>query len=516
MAVMFCCLSFSGNALAADSSLLQQAIEHYQFQDFESAEKGLMQVLQSEPDNPTAHYYLGLALHQNGKAAEAVPHLEKAAQSDNPPEGIRQTLANAYLSAGQPEKALPYFQEQHQASPDDEAIAFQYASALQSAGREGESSAIYRSLIEKNGDYASGSRYQLGSTLTEFGAYSSAVEMFKAIDPKSAYGEAAKMYIEALNPVTRPLNTYASVEYFYNDNPASSSSTLTGTTTTGGGSLGATFIAQVSTRAHQINDRLQAKLSYLYYGTFYAKTAAKDSDFVGHFINPSLNYHITAQDTIEIKGDVQFFYFNQQKLGTNYGGTITGTHNYKAGHSTNVHAGIISKSHNSNYNIGGAIISLKYLDGLTWSAGAGGTFTPSSDWGGNLSVDYTFNDEHTKSNADATVNAKASDSRAREHSMKADLTLPLTGMLSRISVIGNVSYSYKSYLNSQSGNLYDDVTGSKITFASLTWGAKLQAALWKKYNLNLVAGLEKNKSRSHTSSLTYESNRYYAQLTAYY
>jgi len=518
-AVALLCMGIaSSKVLAEDSSLLNQSIEHFQFQDFEAAEKGFRQVIKSDPDNITAHYYLGLSLYQAGKAADALPHLEKVAGSKNPPKGVGKRLAGAYLAAGKPEKALPYYSEQFKASPDNEDIAFKYASSLQAAGREAEAAVIFRWLIDQKGKYTDASRYQLGTIHYGYSAYVSAVDMFESVDPASPYGKAANSYIGALSPMTRPFNVYLSTQGLYNDNPASSSSSLLGGAGTNqGGSQGMVITGMVSSRALEISNRLQAKLAYLYYGTFYKKDFAKNSNFVGHFVNPSLTYSLTTKDKVELKGDVQFFYYNQQKLGKNYGATVTATHNFEAGHSANLHVAYLNKNHNANYLSGATATSLEYLDADNISAGVGGTVIASPDWAGSLTMDYTITDERNKSHADTTLNQKARDSRSRGHLISANLTLPLTGMLSRISIMGNASYSYTDYLNAQSGNVYADVPiGSNITDITKTWGAKVQVLLCKEISLKAIGGFKKSISRSHTSSLTYESSRYYGQLTAYY
>ncbi len=516
--IVLSCITFTPCTPAAETSLLAQAIRDYQFQDFKKAEQILRQVLKAEPNNIMAHYYLGLVLQQTDRAREAIPHLEAAAHAKNPPQGIESALASAYKAGGQPEKSLPYYRKQHSAFPDNEGITFQYASALQAAGHEDESSALFRSIIAKGGQFADPARYQLGVTLTGLQAYTTAIEQFAAIDPKSPYGKAAKAYMDALAPTTRPFNVYLSAEHFYNDNPSTTSSTITATTATGGGSLGTTLIGQIATRPMQLSDHFQAKLAYLYYGTFYAKAFAKDNNFVGHFINPSLIYHASAKNSLELKGDIQFYYFNQQKLSNNYGATLTGTHHVEGGHSISMHVAYIDKAYTSSYNSGGAITSLKYLDARNWSAGVSGTLIASESWPASLTVDYTFNDERNKSKTDPTLNTKAKDSRYREHATSVELTLPspFAGFFSRFSLAGNMSFSQKDYLNAQSGNVYTDVTGQKMKARSLVWGGKLKFDIWKKFNLNAVIGYEQEMAHSHTSTLTYDTNRYFGQLSAYY
>ena len=234
---------------------------------------------------------------------------------------------------------------------------------------------------------------------------------------------------------------------------------------------------------------------------------------------PRLPISFTAKDKVELKGDIQFFYFNQQKLAKNYGATVTATHNFESGHSANLHAAYLNKNHNANYMSGTppTLSSLEYLDAHNINAGFGGTVIASPDWAGSLAIDYTATDDRTKSFADANLNSKARDSRSRDHAIRVDLTLPLPGILSRVSVMGNAGYSHKDYLNAQSGVTYTDVAaGSKVTSRTNTWGAKVQVQLWKKISLNAIGGIEKSISRSQTNSLSYETNRYYGQLTAYY
>lgn len=518
-------LGCASSASADTAALLNQAVQDYQFQDFKEAKSKLQQVLKAEPDNMMAHYYMGLVLQQTGEVKEAVHHLEIVAKSDVAPEGIEGELAAAYLAAGQPQQALPYYRRHYQANPEDETVAFQYASSLQGIGDNDAAAAIYRKLIKAKGQYTDAARFQLGQIMSSRGAYVSAVDLMRAINPQSPYGGVASSYIEALAPMTRPISIYASAEYFHNSNPSSASARTTQAAGVAGSSHGLTLIGSIGTRAWEMSDRAQAKLSYLYYATFYTKDFAKDNNFVGHFINPLFSYHPNASTKIDLKGEAQFFYFNQQRLSSNFGGTLTGTWTRESGQSANLHGGYLKKLYTGTYvSTGGALpTTLRYLDANSWSMGAGATLLASAwgerwaDWGGNLLLDYTFTDERTlNANAAGDLGIQARDSRYRQHALNADVTVPLTGILSRLSILGTVNYLYQDYLNTQSSLTYASAAGSQIKAISLTGNVKLQALLWKKLGLNLAVGIERSRSRSLADTLNYEANRYFGQLSGAY
>ena len=505
---MFCDASYA-------RTLQEDAILDYQFQDYDQAKKKFETILNSTPGNITAHYYMGIILQLEGKYDAAIRHLEIASKASPPAEGIEEMLANTYLAAGKAQKALPYFKKRYQANPQDEHIAFQYAKALEGVGEFDHAARIYRAIIRNKGQMANTARYRLGQILSNLGAYASAVELMRAINPTSPYSGVAKSYLDALVPVTRPVSTFASAEYFYNDNPGTHTSALTGIQSVTPGSQGITLTAALNSRAFDMTDHLQAKVSYLYYGTFYKDDLAKDNDFVGHFINPSLTYRINNNMDIELKSDTQFFYFGHQRLSTNIGGTVTGTYHLSTGNLVNLHTAYLRKQFTDHSRSSGTITSLKYLDANSWSVGGGSTLTAPA-WGGTLVMDYTFNNEQTRNTSvgDLQLAQKSRDSRFREHAIRVDATLPFIGFLSRAAVLGNMRYSYKDFPNLQTGVLYSDVAGQHIKAASLTLGVQLQVTVWDKAGLNLSAGYERTTSHSQTATLTYRTNRYFGQLSA--
>jgi len=522
VAVAFAVFAFLMSAGPVRADQLADAIQDYQFQDYAQSESKLRQLLQQKPENLMAHYYLGAILQQQGKLEEAIKHYEIVANAPHPIPGIEAALASAYVAVGNAGKSLPYFEAYARQHPADDEAAIQYATALQADGQLDSASVIYHRLIDTNSSLADQARFQLGQVLVGKGAYSSAVQVMRGIDNNSPYGGAAKTYIEALEPVTRPLNLYASVEGFYNDNPGGTSTSLIGTTTAvSGGSQGLTLIAAVNTRAFEATPHLRLKLGYLFSGTFYRATVAKQFNFVGHFINPSVLYTISPANDVELKGDAQFFTFGGQNLGTNLGGTLTATHHLAAGHSINIHASYMDKKFTRNYLVSGILSSLEYLDAQSTGIGAGASLLGSSllkGWNGSLSLDYTYNEEKPKNTGSVvpTVAAKALDGQFREHAIRLNAYLPLGLGESRMALLGNANYSYKDYTNLQSGSVYPSAISLNMKSIMLTTGAKLQMQVWKEIGLNLSIGMESTVSHSHASELNYKINRYFSALSAAY
>ncbi|MFC1537101.1 tetratricopeptide repeat protein [Pseudomonadota bacterium] len=498
-------------------NLLATAIQDYQFQDFDEAETKFRSVIERAPGNISAHYYLGVILTQKGKFIEAVKHLEQVANASVAVEGIDEALIQAYQGANQFKKSLALNKKLHKSNPENDAYAFQYAVNLQKTGANGEAKKIYNQLISRGGSYAGPAHYQMGEMLYNEKSYIAAVKEFEAIDPDSAYGDAGKAYVKALQPLTRPLSAYVSAEYFYNDNVNAGGAQLTGTTTAGKiGSQGTTLIAAVNTRQFDISNHFKWKLGYLFYGILHTQNAAKENDFIGHFINPEIGFYPSQSMDFKLKGDFQFFNYNHQKLSTNYGATFTATRYLESQQgSANLHVAYLKKNYTTTYSSADATTrvvttqSLAYLDAKTWSFGAGGSYS-GKEWPANLTLDYTFNDERTVGNSN-----KARDSQFKEHAVRADATLPFTGQLSKFALLGNASYSKKNYTNIQSGVTYDAGL-QKVHVNLTTLGIKAQAQLWDEYGLTASLGFEQTKSSSNTSSLSYKSKKYFGQLSAAY
>jgi len=506
---------------------LQSAIQDYNFQDYDQAEEKLRRVIQKAPGNQTAHYYLGVILLQKKQPEEAIKYLEHVSKSPERPSGINKVLGQAYVGVGQPEKALPLFRQLSDREPENNAYAFQYAGILKTTGDSKAAKSIYQRLISKDGTHANASRYQLGQIYSDMGAYNSAVSEFDAVDQKSPYRKAADNYTKALARATRPLSLYLSTKYFYDDNPKSANTIIGGSTSQSGGSQGYTLIGMLSTRQLEITPKLRAKLSYMFYGNFYLQGFAKSSDFIGHFLNPQISYHPDDSLELLLKVDLQRFNYNHQKLSDNIGATFTGTHIVNDQFSWNLHTAYLQKRHTKKYaSINSqtsvkSTTSLKYLDANIRSIGGGGTVT-AKDWGASFTVDYTFNDERTTETGATTLSAKSSDGRSIEHAIHASANIPFKGVFERFSIAPSYSYSYKDYLNPQTGVLYPagadqpDITGKQVSSKLKTFDIQLKALIWKPLGLKAALGYEHASSKSEVKSLTYKSRKYYGQLSASY
>ncbi len=497
-------------------ALLNDAVRDYQFQDFDKAESKFREVIRRAPGNQTSHYYLGVILLQKKKPEEAIQFLEFVASSPERPDSIDKVLGQAYVAAGKPEKALPLYKKLVEREPDNDAYAYEYANVLKAAGDTESATSVYQQLISRDSSYADAARYQLGQIYTDMGAYGNAVSLFQEVDSNSPYRKVADSYIKALERTTRPISIYLSGKYFYDSNPKSNNPLLPNTSQSGG-SQGLNWIGLISTRQWEVTPELRTKIGYMFYGKYYLQNFAQSSDFAGHFLNPQISYHPSKELEYLLKLDLQKFYYNHQFLSNNIGATFTGTHNLTSQFSWNAHAAYLQKRHTENYVSSGTTTSLAYLDINTWSLGGGGSYTV-KDWGASLTVDYTLNDEKTveTNNPNVTLGNKAKDGRAREHAIRVDADIPFMGMLDRFSLAPSYSYSWRDYLNTQTGDLYSDVIGQKITSILQTYGIKLRAAIWKPWNLKASAGYEYTQGKSATASLTYTSRKYYGELSASY
>jgi len=164
-----------------------------------------------------------------------------------------------------------------------------------------------------------------------------------------------------------------------------------------------------------------------------------------------------------------------------------------------------------------AITSLDYLDANTSSIGLGGTLT-APKWQGSITADYTYNIEKMTRTGDnnSVIATKAKDSEFREQAIRLNAVLPLSLQPSHLAILGGMNYSYKDYINAQSGNplsLYPTLGGQRIHSILLTYNAQVQMHVWDKYGINLNLGFEQSNSHSQAAALTYKVNRYFGQLS---
>jgi len=315
--------------------------------------------------------------------------------------------------------------------------------------------------------------------------------------------------------VAHLLNLYASAGYFYSTNPSTISIRKLQVKGVSPGSHGYDFYGSVSSRKFNIMDQLGFGLGYAYSSTSFVRRQAKSLDSFDHDINAKLSYYPLSNLAFDITGDVRFNYFNKIRISTNYGGTLSTTWTIDENQSLSAHAGLMKERYSDVFNdqAGG---SLRYQDAWNRSLGFG-AYLVAPESGISLDFDYTFTDHRTEIRPQfKKLSKKARDGRYREHAAYADLRVPLRGFFSRLSLEGDINYSYRDYLNRQSGLLYRSVKRKFMKVIMLTSGVKVNAVLWEPAGLTLTIGVSETRSRSLSVESTYEDKKFYAQFSAYY
>ncbi len=506
-------LLITGVAVADVQTILGEAIRRYEAGEYAAAEKELARVVTAEPENQAAHYYLGMAYYYQGRTAEAIPWLERAAAGSEPLAGLDAFLAGLYLTVGEVWKALPYYTGAYRTDPNDETVAYGYALGLKDIGRGDEAKAIFRHLAAGTGEVADAARYELGAILVEEGAYVSAVKRFRAVSVDSPYAEAASAYAESLAAFTRPLNLFGSLECFYDDNPASSSSERLGQQARIGGSAGTAVTLMANTRHYELGDTVGAKLQYLFYGLFYHNDDAGAYEFVSHSIEPGLRWHAGRFIDLTLGMDWRAVYLGGQDYSTAIGGSLVAEWRKGRGRSVRLNATYTRTRYTDAYASGSAVSSLEYLDADSYGIGVGSDLNFGRS---TLNLDYTFSYEDTLNRDDPRFGTWAADSRFRMHALAATFQSPLRGRLRGVSAIASANYSHRLHPVPQSGELYPSVAGQRLTIDLLVLGARLQVSPWKEADVNLAFGVERTESSSAATAFDYVRNRYFLQLSAFY
>lgn len=498
-------------AQSADA-LLNQAIRDYDAHAYQKAKKEFEQVLAHEPGNLTAHYHLGVLLTPTDPK-QAIVHLQYVANAPVHAPGIKAALAQAYQAAGMYAKAVPLWRELHADHPENRAYAFQYAVALQEEGDNQKASRLYHDLIRSDDpNYRDISRYQLGALLSGLGSYNLAAEQFRSIPKDSPYAKPARNYLDALAPAIRPFSIYVSGDYFYNDNPGASSAVHLGTAPIpSAASQGTAWVARLATRQIEFSPQWRAGLSYTFYGSFYLKTAARQYDYVGQFLNPELSFHPNARTSLKITGNLEHYDYSHHWLSDNVGLTASAVWKYSPAHIYRMHGSYMNKQYTNNYQG----TSLQYLNADAYSLGFG-TTAASTAWKTKLSIDYTYTLERTNKNNDPVVGLASQDSRYREMALQLKAELPVPGTSDRLTLLPEYKYTYRNYTHIQSGTLYTDIPGQYMNQKMTNWSVRLQALLSKRFHLMLSAGYEDNLSKAKTAILTYRYRRYFGRISAYY
>jgi len=482
---------------------VENAVQDYQFQDFEVAKDKFKTLLAADPNNVTLHYYLGLTYQQISQLELAIEQLEIVAKSDQAPTDIQKDLAELYLKAGYPKKAHTYYRQQYLSHITDGKVAMKYASILTAMHESSHAIGIYQYLLHKT-EFQNQSLYFLGEIYSNYGAYGKAIDHFSQVKPSSAYADGAKEYLKALEPVVKPISVYLSTELFYETNPDSaSSSRLAGSTTNTvtQGSGGFTTIAKLDTAKWEANEHWRFGLSYLFYGVLYRQDFAKTNDFVGHFFNPVAHWQVNPTTSLTWQVDLQSFYFSHEKLSTNTGLTMQIQKNFEKG-SLSLDLSGIKKSYTEHFGSAGNETSLAYLNALAASVSLKGSRMVGNH---NLSGGYTLSREHTRNSQTSILSQKAADNQRIQHMIVFADQITFDN---HWSLVFNGSYAYAPYRNIQSGQAYPSAIGKKIHVKTTVAGLKVSYVPTSLQFLTIELGAESTRNKSEATSLAYDNSHY--------
>ena len=376
---------------------------------------------------------------------------------------------------------------------------------------------VYRSLLESESRYSDDALYRIGEIYTAHESYGQAIKMFHRIPVGSPYGEAASEYIKTLKPSIDYFSVYASQEYFYNSNPGAAGTSLTSGESTPSikGSHGGTLVASISSRNIELGHKLRLSFNFLHYSINYHESFATQYDFNGNYINPYIHYLISPTASLHLENAFEYIHYNNQFLNNNYRSRLV-FRRAKGGNSLQMRCGIQQGNYTDEYRstTSSTPISMEHQNGKTLEVGAGGSmYFPKT--GINARLNYSYNAFLPDSTNDTVLEAKVSDSEYRDHILSGALTIPLpTKWLKRCSLVGNVSYSYKNYINVQSGQTYPSAAGQSINMRTLSYGATLRLLLLKSCNMRLDLGIDYRTVDSQAKEAEYEVDRRFIQLSA--
>jgi Tfp pilus assembly protein PilF len=184
-------------ALAADPTLLagqvNLAIAYLYVPDIPAARQAAEGAVAVSPDDPHANYILGLIARTEGRAEEAVPHVQKVLARDPQDLGANVTLGQVYLQMRQYEEAAKAFRIAAAAEPYNVSAAYNLGVALTRSGqREEGQAAMQRFQKLRDSAYKSA----LGSTYMEQGKYAEAIASTGAEEGATAAAAPAVTLVE--------------------------------------------------------------------------------------------------------------------------------------------------------------------------------------------------------------------------------------------------------------------------------------------------------------------------------
>ncbi|MBU1767550.1 MAG: tetratricopeptide repeat protein, partial [Candidatus Omnitrophica bacterium] len=220
-----CCL-FSVCVFSADSSLeadkeLNAGILLLKVGDYDEALEKFLKVLDVDPINAEAYYYLGMTYSQMEDFYKAISYYQKALILNPQLTKIHFQLGVAYYQLKQYANALESLSQAEKYSPEDAMVYYYQASTYYGMKRYYKAVAPFKKVRELDPALTVLSYYWQGVSLFHQGLYNEAqfnLYQVKRLSSDSQLGKSADEFLRAIEKQTKPLSLKASLGVEYDDN----------------------------------------------------------------------------------------------------------------------------------------------------------------------------------------------------------------------------------------------------------------------------------------------------------
>lgn len=200
IAVLFLAYFFLNPRLtfAGEQASQFQGLKFFQQGQYQKAQNEFNRILETDPSNATAHYYLGLTLGKQNQHKESIPSFKKALELDP-------SLTDAYLSLGisyfkikSYDLALKELQNALRADPNNTSANFFAGLIYQEKGKHSKAIPYFEKSMSGDKDFNQMALYNLGVSYDKMGDKEKARSSFnKAIelDPQSEMAGNSKKFL---------------------------------------------------------------------------------------------------------------------------------------------------------------------------------------------------------------------------------------------------------------------------------------------------------------------------------
>jgi predicted O-linked N-acetylglucosamine transferase (SPINDLY family) len=170
------------------SEALARAFQLHKAGSLHAAEQVYRDVLESEPGNFTAWYYLGMAAFQRGDHGEAAAHLQKAISLTPHPAAAHTLLGRVWRAHGDLPRAIECYRRSIEVAPELADTHICLGVALRFQGKRDEAEHCFRRALALN-PWSFEARHNLANVYQEQGRIDAAVSEYKqalALNPATA------------------------------------------------------------------------------------------------------------------------------------------------------------------------------------------------------------------------------------------------------------------------------------------------------------------------------------------